>query len=440
LRVIFLNKEYSWLGFASYKRNVGGLHTPPIPEGLKALRMSVQADGGGGKQLQTASPPTGGEATQLQTASPPTGSEATQLLKVPFLNTVAVGLHLFSGFAGLTLLSGMDPRTDVVAHHVNFTPEHPTDLFQPFSQRLFTWRPVLGFVALEFVLAFFHAVFLYRGGLRPYTPSTAEGMGGAPLRWFEYAITQSLTVVFLASALGVQDAFVLFKLLIESIALQTFGWVLEKMDARVPREAFAGGILLVAAFVFSISTVAVIAWSAAASSLHSMTFALCVLPVGFRALSIAFLMTRNFYRQGALHDAIFAEKAYLVTSIMCQLSVFWLVLTAYLSAYQARGLMPVSMVAGMALDLEAIRISSIVIPPALLMFVLSLESYNTPAPIQKTPPLGLWQAVRMGAPGGRQRARSPAWGGAARGSQGAARRRGSSSPRRGRSSPYILEL
>jgi hypothetical protein len=387
--------------------------------------MSVQADvrdGGGGKQLQTASPPPGGQAI-IEGEDPP------QLLKTPFLNAVAIGLHLVSGFAGLTLITGIDPRVYVVGHHVNFTPENPTDLFQPFSQRLFTWRPLLGFISLEFVLAFFHAVFLYRG---------------RPLHWFEYAITQSLTVVFLASALGVQDAVVLLKLLIESIALQTFGWVLEKMDARVPREAFVGGILIVSSFVLDVSSVAVIAWSAAVSKLHSMAFALCVLPVGFRALSMSYVMTRTFYKQGALHDAIFAEKAYLMTSLMSRLSMFWLVLTAYLSAYQDRGLMPVSMVAGMALDLEAIRIASIVIPPALLMFVLSLDAHNTPAPLQKTPTVGLWQAVRMGAPGGRQRARSPAWGGAVRVSQGAARRRGASSPPRppavGAGGAYILDL
>jgi hypothetical protein len=390
-----------------------------------------------------------------------------ELLNVPFLHAVAFALHIVSGFGGLSLISGNDPRIDVVAHYVDFTPEHETSLFQPISQRFFTWRPVLGFVVLEFVLAFFHAVYFFRWSppppptaiappplpLPPPTPPTPQqpqpqqqyrGFQPPPpppppplppppveplgppeltfqpsansLRWFDYAVTQSLTVVFLASALGVQDAYVLFKLLIEGVALQTLGWVLEKLDARVPREAFAGGILLVSSFVSSISTVALLAWSAAASRLHSIAFALCVLPVGFQALAMSYIMTRNFYRQGALHNSVFAEKAYLLTTLMCRLSLFWLAVTTYLSVYQDRGLVPRSALAGGVLDLNAVRISAIVIPPALMLFVLSLEAHTyTPAPLQKTMPPTLWQAVRMGAPGGgRRRARSPMRGAAVR--------------------------
>lgn len=390
-------------------------------------------------------------------------SASRELLNVPFLHAVAFGLHLVSGFGGLSLISGNDPRIDVVTHYVNLTPEHTPSPFQPLSQRLFAWRPVLGFVVLEFVIAFFHAVYFYRWsappppmaiaspvapqppppppqqqqpyrGFQPPAPPAPPPLPVEPpgppelafqpsansLRWFEYAITQSFAVVFLASALGVQDAYALFKLLVEGVALQTLGWVLEKLDARVPREAFAGGILLVSSFVSSISTVALLAWSAAASNLHSMAFALCVLPVGFQALVMAYVMTRNFYRQGALHDAVFAEKSYLMTSLMGRLSTFWLVTTTYLSVYQDRGLMPRSALAGGVLDLNAVRIAAIVIPPALLLFVLSLEAHAyTPAPLQKTMPPTLWQAVRMGAPGGgRRRARSPT-----RGAVAALRRR-----------------
>ena len=367
------------------------------------------------------------------------GLTSRELLNVPFLHAAAFSLHLVSGFGGLSLIYGNDPRIDVVAHYVNLTPENATSLFQPISQRFFEWRPVLGLVVLEFVLAFFHAVYFWSWSPPPppmaiapppsppppSPPPAVEPLGppeltfqpsANSLRWFDYAVTQSLTVVFLASVLGVQDAYALFKLLIEGVALQTLGWVLEKLDARVPREAFAGGILLVSSFVSSISTVGVLAWSAAASRLHSMAFALCVLPVGFQALAMSYVMTRNFYRQGALHDAVFAEKAFVVTSLMCRLSLFWLVVTTYLSVYQDRGLMQRSALAGGVLDLNAVRISAIVVPPALILFVLSLEAHAyTPAPLQKTMPPTMWQAVRMGAPGGgRRRARSPTRGAAVR--------------------------
>jgi hypothetical protein len=68
-----------------------------------------------------------------------------------------------------------------------------------------------------------------------------------------------------------------------------------------------------------------------------------------------------------------------------------------------------SSLAGGVLDLNSVRIAAIVIPPALLLFVLSLEAHAyTPAPMQKTMPPTLWQAVSMGAPAGeRRRARSP---------------------------------
>jgi hypothetical protein len=352
-----------------------------------------------------------------------------ELLSVPFLHAVAFGLHLVSGFGGLSLISEKDPRIDVVAHYVNLelSPDHAISPFQPISQRLFTWRPILGFVALEFVLAFFHAVYFYRWrGTPPPPPPPPVEPPGPPelafqpsansLRWLDYAVTQSLTVVFLASALGVLDAYVLLKMLVECVALQTLGWVLEKLDARVPREAFAGGILLVSSFVSSISTVGVLAWSAAASRLHAMAFALCVLPVGFHALAMAYVITRNFYRQGALHDAVYAEKAFILTSLACRLSTFWIVVTTWLSVYQDRGLMARSAIAGGVLDLNAVRISAIVVPPALTVFLLSLEAHSyTPAPVQKTMPPTLWEAVRLGAPvGGRRRARSPMQGGAVR--------------------------
>lgn len=405
-----------------------------------------------------------------------------EMFSVPFLHACAIGLHVASGFGALSLINARDPRTPVVAHYVYLSPESSaTDgTFQPLAQKLFTWRPVFGLAIIQFIIAFFHALYFWLwknppppmavasplsavvtkppfaapltlpvqniaetrnappvavqppqnppplavaaapaaavGASQTYAyasssddESAAEGSSDAPylafqgsansMRWFEYAVTQTMFMVLIAAALGVQDAYFIVKLIIECISVQAFGWVLEKLDSRVPREAFAGSILLISSFIVNFATVSVLAWAVAASKMHSINFALCVLPIGFQTIVTGYIQTHNFYRQGGLHDPAFAEKAYILTSIMGRLSGFWTITTAHLSALQDRNLMPRSTLAGSTIDLDALRIVSIVVPPSLLLFVLTLEAWTyTPPPVQRVKPPTLWQAVRMGAP------------------------------------------
>lgn len=404
------------------------------------------------------------------------------MFSVQFLHACAIGLHIASGFGALSLINARDPRTPVVAHYVSLSPEASSSYgaFQQINKTLFTWRPVFGLAIIQFIIAFFHAIYFwlwknppppmavapplsavvtkspFASPIAPPVPSVAETRNATPaavqpvqpvpppagavaptaavgayqsygyasssddesgadpsndapylafrgsansLRWFEYAVTQTMSIVLIAAALGVQDAYFIVKLIVECISVQAFGWVLEKLDSRVPREAFAGSILLISCFLINFATVSVLAWSVAASKMHSINFALCVLPIGFQTIVTGYIQTHNFYRQGGLHDPAFAEKAYILTSIMGRLSGFWTITTAHLSALQDRNLMPRSTLAGSTIDLDALRIVSIVVPPSLLLFVLTLEAWTyTPPPVQRVTPPTLWQAVRMGAP------------------------------------------
>ena len=395
-----------------------------------------------------------------------------EFLSVPFLHACAISLHTVSGLGGLFLIGNNDPRIAVFGHYVNLVGSG--DVFEQTPLRLFKVRPILGLIAVEFVTAVFHVIYFWKWRTPPHderplvatveaqspptpalpaggvavptqasffrnllVPPGAQSQASAPspppapaeppltdaplqpsanaLRWFEYAVTATLMNLFGAVSLGIQDVYVLFKLAFEGVALQMCGWVLEKLDARVPKEAFVGSIIMIIGFILNLSTTALYIWTISASTLHTWSFVLNVLPFAFYFSTFGYVSSQSFFRRGPFYDNVFTEKAYLLLSLTTKLAIFWISLTTYLSVLQDKGLMPRSNLVGTTLDLSAVRVVATVLPPSLLLFLLTLEAwYYVPQPLHKTDPPSFWGAVHMGAPANASGARG-----------GGARRRGS---------------
>ena len=82
-----------------------------------------------------------------------------ELLSITFLHSCAITLHTVSGLGGLFLIGNSDPRLKVYGHYVELT--GGKDTFTQTPRELFTVRPVLGLIAVEFVTALFHCIYLH---------------------------------------------------------------------------------------------------------------------------------------------------------------------------------------------------------------------------------------------------------------------------------------
>ena len=188
-------------------------------------------------------------------------------------------------------------------------------------------------------------------------------------------------------------------LMFEGVALQICGYILEKLDSSQKNDIVIGCCTMVIGFFLSLSTSAVFTWTIIASKYHTWSFILNILPYVFYFSNFGFVASKNFFKQGPFANQEFTEKAYIILSVTTKLAIFWLSLSTQLEVLQSNGFMQASQIAGMTIDWFAVRMISTVLPPSVLLFFLTVESYYVVVDPKIPPALttSFVSAIRMGA-------------------------------------------
>jgi len=149
------------------------------------------------------------------------------------------------------------------------------------------------------------------------------GRGVNPARWYEYSLSASLMIVLIAMLTGIRDLSALIALFAANAAMILFGLAMERANApgrEVDWRPFLYGCIVGAAPWIAIA----IQLGHAESEADVPTFVFAIFFSLFVLFfSFALNMALQYSRRGPWRDYLFAERSYLVLSLVAKTLLAW---------------------------------------------------------------------------------------------------------------------
>jgi hypothetical protein len=295
------------------------------------------------------------------------------------LNFFAIVLHTLSGIAGVYLSREGNPAVSVVAPLFEFTSAADGAFFRPMPKNIFTVKILTPPVAVEFITAAFHVVYLLAlvdtgGTVDAAIRFFFDTPSANPLRWFEYSVTATLMSVFGVISIGELDFNYFVRGIFAGISLQVCGYLLELLNS--PDEA--GGWLIAKplrkrlnfivfnalGMLINLPAVAMLLYQVFASKTHGAfwLFVQNTLPfaIWFNTFGVICQLTYNRYRQFA--DPYFSERWYILLSLSTKMAVFWLGFGTFKKITEDQGFSTRT-----GISWNAVRYSAMSIPAGILI-------------------------------------------------------------------------
>jgi hypothetical protein len=271
------------------------------------------------------------------------GAQEHRTLEV--LNWLAFAVHLFDGAVGLKLVETGDPRVAVVQPLVEFVQNGTTSglFLAPAPRTLFTASVLRPLVAVEFITAGFHLVYLLQLNSADFRDLVARWVGGGglnPLRWVEYAITATLMSAFGALNIGLNSFPYFLSLLSAGVALQVIGFVIELLDKNSARDAALFSLLWMQGTLLNLTNVGVLLFQLFASKTHTDVFYYNVLPFAVLFNTFGAVARASFKKWRRFAEDEYTERAYILLSLSTKVAVFWLSFSTFRELIEARGFAP----------------------------------------------------------------------------------------------------
>lgn len=327
----------------------------------------------------------------------------TKKLELYILHGVAIVLHIVSGSLGAALAANtVDLNVNVIAPYFEYVTGTKGVYLKPTPTVIFTvailWPPI----AVEFITAAFHALYILPLASKPvdafFRRYIADTSSLNPLRWIEYAITATLMSAFGTIAMGETDVFFFLKMIASGIGLQSVGYVLEVLSSRderallfhlyqenraslvfpSPAETDLGRVLKevalglkkrearlytilwwVIGFFLNITNVVVLLWQTFGSNLGSALgiYVANTLPFALWFQTFGIIAQLTFRRYKQFEDRFFSEKWYIILSLSTKIAVFWLALGTFRQIIEDNGA-----VARSGIRWDAVRYCAMILP------------------------------------------------------------------------------
>lgn len=186
---------------------------------------------------------------------------------------------------------------------------------------LFDLRIDLAVAAFLFLAAIDH-LSVGTWARRWYERQVSHGIN--PARWWEYSVSASLMVVLIAMLAGVREAAALVALFGVNAAMILFGLVMERVNAGredIDWRPFVYGCLVGAVPWIAIGIQIAVAQSQTADVPGFVIAIFVTLFILFNSFAVN--MWLHYRRIGRWADPVFAEKAYLVLSLVAKSALAW---------------------------------------------------------------------------------------------------------------------
>jgi len=257
------------------------------------------------------------------------------------LNGISLAVHLIDGILGSVIIGKHDVKVDVYAPLFTFVKGN--QYFIPSPKKWLTTSILWPTVAVEFITAFFHFIYIAMlfspkidfmvrelvdtvfqfAYLRQPMPSPSSNS----LRWVEYSITATLMTIFGNVALGMTDGYYFVKTLVTSVILQICGYAIEFLDKDSERDRlFFTIIWWWFGSAINFASVGLMLYQIFASHTGSAQeyFIENVVPFALYFNTFGIIAQMHFSRFRQFADRYFAEKYYIILSLCTKVAVYWL--------------------------------------------------------------------------------------------------------------------
>ena len=244
------------------------------------------------------------------------------------LNIGAGILHLIQGIIMLGLGLTLTWNREIYTFYIKFkiislTP--PNFQVLPDPQVAFNLG-YLGVILSSFLLisaaAHFTIAFLR---MKNYEENLKKGMN--PYRWYEYAISSSIMITFLATFVGVWDLWSLVMIFVLNAMMIMFGYIMEKINQYTKKTDWSPYLLgCISGFTPWLVTAAYFIAALGSTDTKPPTFVyltLIIYFIMFNTFSINMIL--QYKGIGKWKDYLYGERVYIILSLVAKTMLAWLV-------------------------------------------------------------------------------------------------------------------
>jgi hypothetical protein len=234
-------------------------------------------------------------------------------------------LHLIQGILMLMVGAILDFSRDIYTFYLKFEIISPPDNFEilPDPQVIFTVSYV-GAVLASFLLmsALAHLLIAYPLNAR-YNANLKKGFN--PYRWFEYAFSSSVMIVFIALLFGIWDAWSLLMIFVLNAMMIMFGYLMELINQYTEKTNWMAFIL--GCISGAIPWIVIVGYFFGATSgeakppdfVYYIFFTQVIL---FNIFAINMIL--QYKGVGKWKDYLFGERVYILLSLIAKTILAWL--------------------------------------------------------------------------------------------------------------------
>ena len=233
-------------------------------------------------------------------------------------------LHLIQGILMLTVGLILDFSRDIYTFYLNFEGTFPDFVIVPDPQVLFTFSYVGAFLA-SFLLMSALAHFLIAYPLnKRYNKNLKIAFN--PYRWYEYAFSSSVMIVFIALLFGIWDFWSLIMIFVLNAMMIMFGYMMELVNQRTEKTNWKPFIL--GCISGAIPWVVIIAYFFGVTSNTGEGPPAFVYYIFFTQVALFNIFAINQVLQykgvGKWKDYLYGERVYIILSLVAKTILAWL--------------------------------------------------------------------------------------------------------------------
>lgn len=239
------------------------------------------------------------------------------------MNIIAMILHLVQGLLMLVLgIALLEFERDLYTFYINASIIGEEITFYIDPEIIFTLADVGPLIA-SFLLLSAIAHFLIAYPLRESYENNLKKHSN-PLRWFEYALSSSVMIVFIAILFGIWSFWTLFMIFILNAIMNLMGWMMEKHNQTTEKTdwtAYRIGVLAGIApwlLLFSVFFL---------GPAQPPDFVFWIFVTQFLLFFFGFAMNMflQYQKIGPWKDYLFGERGYIILSLVAKTLLAWFV-------------------------------------------------------------------------------------------------------------------
>ncbi len=214
---------------------------------------------------------------------------------------------------------------------VEYTGTKP--IFGPVPEVLFPFENIAGILLASFLLmsAIAHFLIAY-----PMNASYVENLKKKmnPIRWWEYAFSSSVMIIFISLAFGILDIWVITLVFVLNFLMNMFGLLMEKYNQYTEKTSWLpywfGWIAGIMPWIVIVGTFFTFDLAVGQEIPTFVYVAIIMYFIFFN--SFALNMFLQYKKTGPWKDYLFGERGYIILSLVAKSALAWLVFSGLIFA------------------------------------------------------------------------------------------------------------